>query len=115
MRIGNSRRHSRIRYTGSVRLSWDDHGEPCYVQGKCVDLSAGGLRVEAAVGIPLRSRISFRVDELKLSGSGLVKHVARRGAKCILGLELSQPLHEKVLAAIPPTKATADTKKQEAV
>ena len=100
MRIGNSRRHARVSYTGAVRLSWEEQGVPRYASGRCIDLSSNGLRVEATVGIPLRSRISLRIDELKLSAAALLKHVSRRGAKYVLGLELSQALHEKVLAAM---------------
>lgn len=105
MRTGNSRQHGRIRYAGPVRLAWDERGEPRYAQAKCIDLSPSGLRVEAPVGIPPRSRISLRIDELKLSASALLKHVARRGSKYILGLELSQALQEKALAAIAEASA----------
>jgi len=100
MRTGNSRRHGRMPYTGRVRLAWDESGAPRYAQGKCIDLSAGGLRVEAPVAIPVQSRISLRIEELNLSASALLKHVSRRGSKYMLGLELSQTLHERALAAI---------------
>jgi len=105
MRTGNSRQHGRIRYTGPVRLAWDERGEPRYAQAKCIDLSPNGLRVEAPVGMPPRSRISLRIEELKLSASALLKHVARRGSKYILGLELSHALQEKALAAINEASA----------
>lgn len=105
MRTGNSRQHGRIRYTGPVRLAWEERGEPRYAQATCIDLSANGLRVEAPVGMPPRSRVSLRIDELKLSASALLKHVARRGSKYILGLELSHALQEEALAAIGEASA----------
>jgi hypothetical protein len=108
MRIGNSRRHARVRYTGAVRLAWDEHGVPRYALGKCVDLSSNGLRVEAPVGIPVGSRISLRIDELKVSAAALLKNVSRRGSKSLMGLELGQALHEKVLAAITQAPAQAN-------
>ena len=100
MRIGNSRRHDRVPYTGPIRLAWDEGGEPRYVQAKCIDISAGGLRVEAPAAIPPQARISLSIQELKLSGSARLKNVTRRGAKYTLGLELSQTLQEKALLAI---------------
>jgi len=106
MRTGNSRRYPRLTYTGPVRLAWDEGGEPRYVRARCIDLSAGGLRVEAPVGIPAQSRILLKVEELKLSGSARLKNVTRRGSKYILGLELNQTLHEKVLAAISQSSAS---------
>jgi len=106
MRTGNSRRHARVSYAGPVRLAWDEGGEPRYAQARCLDLSAGGLRVEAPVAIPAQSRIFLKVDELKLSGSAQLKSVTRRGSKYILGLELNQTLHEKTLAAISQSPAS---------
>ncbi len=106
MPTGNSRRHARVPYKGPIQLAWDDHGATCYAQGRCIDLSAGGLRVEAPVGIPPQSWVSLSVVELKLSGSARLKNVTRRGSKYILGLELSQTLQEKALAAIAQSSAS---------
>lgn len=106
MRTGNSRRHARVTYTGPIRLAWDEGGEPRYAQARCIDLSAGGLRVEAPVGIPAQSRILLKVEELKLAGSARLKNMTRRGSKYILGLELNQTLHEKALAAISQSSAS---------
>ncbi len=100
MRTGNSRQHGRVLYTGGVRLAWEERGEARYARGKCIDLSASGLRVQAPVGIPPRSRVSLRIDELQLSAPAVLKHVMRQGSKYILGLELSQRLQEKALAAV---------------
>ena len=105
MRAGNTRRFGRTAYAGGIRLGWDERGELRYLQAKCLDISTGGLRVEASAGIPLQSRVSLRVDELNLSGSAILKHVERRGSKYVLGLQLSQTLHAKTMAAI--AKATA--------
>jgi hypothetical protein len=96
----DSRRHRRVPYIGPIRLVWEDNGQSRFVQGKCIDVSESGLRVESAVPIPLRSRISLNAEKIKMSGSATVKHVERFGAKYILGLELSQALHDKALAAI---------------
>lgn len=75
---------------------------------KCVDVSEGGMRVEGPVPVPLRANILLRAERIHLSGSAVVKHVARYGAKYILGLEMSHALQEKTLAAIqqaPPSSA----------
>lgn len=95
----NIRRHRRIPYTGPVRISWQDgNGHPCYIQGKCLDVSEGGLRVESPQPIPARMLVTFNAERLKLSGSATVKHVQRRGPQYILGLELNATLLERTLA-----------------
>ncbi len=95
------RRHGRIPFIGIVRLSWEDaQGQPKYAQGQCMDVSESGLRVEVNTAIAPRTRISLNADRIKLSGSATVKHVVRYGSKYILGLELSEALREKTLAAL---------------
>lgn len=95
----NIRRHRRIPYSGPVRISWQDgNGQPAYIQGKCLDVSEGGLRVESPQPVPARTLIAFNAERLKLSGSATVKHVQRRGPKYILGLELNAALLERTLA-----------------
>jgi hypothetical protein len=84
-----------------VRISWEDaRGLRNYGIGKCVDVSEDGLRIEVAEAIPLHSHVSLRAEGINFSGSATVKHVARRGSKFILGLELSHGLRDQVLALL---------------
>jgi hypothetical protein len=65
-----------------------------------VEVSEGGLLVNVPDPIPVRSTVSLRAEAINLSGSATVKHVARRGAKCVLGLELSHALREQAIDLI---------------
>ncbi len=95
----NIRRHRRILYPGPVRLSWQDaRGVACYALGKSLDVSEGGLRIECTEPIPSAAVVSLRAERLQISGSATVKHIVRRGAKYILGLELNQALLQRTLA-----------------
>lgn len=95
------RRHQRIPYLGRVRISWEDaHGLSKYAVARCLDVSEDGMRIEVSEPIPVRCRISLHADQINLAGSATVKHVARHGSKCILGLELSQALREQTLSGI---------------
>jgi hypothetical protein len=95
------RRHDRLPYAGQVRISWEDVGGlPKYAFAKCLDVSSTGMRIEVPESIPTRSRISMRVDPIDFHGSAIVKHVARRGTKYIVGLELSQTVRDQLLSAI---------------
>jgi PilZ domain len=95
------RRHHRVPYIGPVQISWESaDGNTRYAQGKCVDLSEGGLRVEVSHPVPVRTNVSLRADRIKLAGSAWVKHSTRHGARYILGLELSQVLTDKALTAV---------------
>jgi hypothetical protein len=86
----NIRRHRRIPYVGPVRISWDDHGQPRFALTKCVDISESGLCIESPEGIRIGATIQMGAERIKLAGSGIVKHVDRKGRKYFLGVELTQ-------------------------
>ena len=90
------RRHQRLSYVGAVRISWEDErGLPKYAKAKCLDVSAEGMRIELTEPIAVRSRLSLRADQINFGGSASVRHVASRGCKYVLGLNLSQALEQK--------------------
>ena len=94
----DNRRHQRIRYLGAARISWDDErGLASYADAKCMDVSQEGLCIVVADTVPVRSLLSLRVERIKVGGSATVKYVARRGRKCVLGLNLSQPVPKNSL------------------
>lgn len=98
--LKEGRRHSRIPYVGPIRISWDEPSGPRFAMGKCVELSESGIRVEVPVNISVRTSLTLNAERIKLAGSASVRHVARHGAKYILGLELSQSMTEKVVVAL---------------
>ncbi|SRR5579883_67869 len=84
------RRHRRVSYLGPVQIAWQDRGETRYVRGRCLDASDSGLRVELPVSIPVTTEIQLNSERIRISGSARVRHIARHGAKYILGIELAQ-------------------------
>jgi hypothetical protein len=97
------RRHQRVEYLGPARISWEDaKGIVKYAQARCLEVSKSGLRIAVEVFEPVavHSRVSLRVDGINFHGSGTTKHVLRRGARFILGLELGHPLDGQVMATI---------------
>jgi hypothetical protein len=85
------RRDPRLASGDPVRLGWEDASTgPRFVTGKCVDVSAAGLKIEMLAPIPVRTYVMIRAEALGLSGSGVVKHSLRRGAKYIVGVQLSE-------------------------
>jgi hypothetical protein len=85
------RRDPRIATGDMVRLAWEDSSTGMkFVAGRCVDVSAAGLKVEVLVPIPVRTNLMVRADALGLSGSGVVKHSLRRGTKYVIGVQLSE-------------------------
>lgn len=90
------RRHRRIPFSGSVRISWEERGAPRFASGKCIDLSETGLRIELPASIPPRTRVQLTTDRVGIAGSASVKNVDRFGAKYIIGLELTTTLPEKI-------------------
>jgi hypothetical protein len=79
---------------------WEASGQTRFAQGKCIDISETGMRMEVPVPVPLRTTVAVRAEKIRLNGSATVRHVARYGSKYILGIEMSQILQEQTLAAI---------------
>ena len=99
--MSTKRRHERILYNGPVRISWEDErGEIMYAAGKCVDISEAGLRIEVSEPVPMRTYVTLRADRINISGTAVVKHIARRSTRYILGLELSQQMRDQAFAKL---------------
>jgi PilZ domain len=99
----DGRRHRRVAYMGPVRLAWESSGETKYTQGKCVNLSETGLRIEVLTQIPLNTHVMISADRITFAGAATVKHLESRRGKYIVGLELCNALHGKALAALRET------------
>lgn len=103
MSTKEARRHPRIPFSGPVRLSWEDRGTR-FAQGRCVNLSETGTRIELPIPIPLHASVSLSTNQAGVSGSASVKNVARFGAKYVIGLQFNQPLPPKVQQALRETQ-----------
>jgi hypothetical protein len=96
------RRDARLASGDPVRLAWEDATTgPRFVSGKCVDVSAAGLKIEVQVPIPVRTTIMVRAESLGLSGSAVVKHSLRRGTKYVIGVQLSTGRLTKICSHAP--------------
>ena len=58
------------------------------------------MRLEVPVQIPTRTAILLNAESIKLSGPATVRHCVRTGTKFVLGLELSQAMTSKAMAAL---------------
>jgi hypothetical protein len=96
----DSRRHRRIPFIGSIQIGWEASGQARFARGKCIDISESGVRMEVPVPVPMRANVSIHAEKIRLNGSATVRHVERYGSKYILGIEMSQVLQGKTLAAI---------------
>jgi hypothetical protein len=57
------------------------------LQGKCLDSSESGLRVQVADEIPVGSTVFVRGESLGVSESARVRFCRRKGVNFVLGLE----------------------------
>ena len=96
----NSRRHRRIPYSGPIRVSWEDQGQPRFAIGRCVDISEDGLRIEVHQPLKRGASIQLAAERIKLAGAATVKHSVQRGSRHLLGLELSHAVLCKTIAEI---------------
>lgn len=60
---------------------------PIAVHGQCLSICEGGLMLQLAEPIPLRSEVAFRVKELSLEGTGTVCQCGNIGNYSMVGLE----------------------------
>jgi|SRR6476620_7596369 len=105
-----NRRHPRINYSGLVFICWQTfNGESNHVLGRCVDVSEHGLGLALHKRIPVGSFVKVRAYALNLDCSAIVRRASFSAGRYVLGLELSKPLDEDVLASLsaPPILATA--------
>lgn len=72
-----------------IVLSWQDGQGAQFVRARGVDLSELGVRVEAEQPLAAGARVFIRAPDYGLGGTACVRHCAKRGAKYIIGLELS--------------------------
>jgi hypothetical protein len=95
----NARRHARLRHRTPFRLLWDEHScQPQYTKAFCNEISEHGLSLETAHPIPVGTRLSLRAERGTLFGGARVKHIAKRGGKYVLGVQLSYHLLDEALA-----------------
>ena len=106
------RRGLRLRFQTAFSVLWNEPAsQPRYAKAFCSDVSEHGLSLETSDPIPMGTRISLRADSGALFGDARVKHVAQRGAKYIVGVELSSLLLDEAFAlirdaySVPPPKS----------
>jgi hypothetical protein len=94
------RRHPRVPCLHPVRISWEEQGQPRFAITKLTDVSESGLRIESSQPIPRGAIVMLESPRMNLRGAATVKHSIRRGAKFLLGLQLTQPLPGETVALI---------------
>ncbi len=66
-------------------------------------MSPDGLRIETAETIPAQSHVSLRVEKMDVAGSARVRYFRRGPVQNVIGLELSQKVHQQLLDALRET------------
>ncbi len=88
--IAERRRESRDSVAIPIVISWEDmDGLTQHSQGRCLDLSPGGLRVELKDPLHAPTRIKFRVLETGATGVAVVRHCQRRRSKYVVGAQFT--------------------------
>ena len=85
-----------------VTIGWteDEGNRDRYMIGACVEISVTGLRIELPQPIPYLTYVTLRVEGMGLAISARVRHSRNRGAKSVMGLELSEPIREQIVEAL---------------
>ena len=95
-RENDLRRHARAEKSSAIQISWPDRsGLDRVMNGKCLDVSESGMRVEVPESIDRQTYVTVQSTALALHGRASVRTCARKGMKYILGLEFSGGLHWK--------------------
>jgi hypothetical protein len=96
----DKRHNRRIHCVKPIRVSWEENGEPRFVYAKCIEISENGVRIELPYPVRTGSRILLREDSLGLATSATVKHLIRKGGKCMLGLHLREGIRARTIALL---------------
>jgi len=79
----------RLPHSSPIDISWAESSGLKSANATLEEISVGGMRIEVSEYIPVNTMLTFRVNAIDLSGSATVRHATQRGAKFILGLELT--------------------------
>jgi hypothetical protein len=92
-REGELRRHGRYAKSAPAHIGWSDRsGEDRFINGRTVDISESGIRIEVPEPIEKQTYITLQCSALGLHGRASVRSCIRKGAKYLLGLEFSAGL-----------------------
>jgi hypothetical protein len=92
-RDGELRRHARAEKSSPVQIVWQDRsGADVFVNGRSLDVSPSGIRVEVSAPIDKQTYVTIQCVALSLHGRASVRTCTRKGQKYILGLEFSAGL-----------------------
>jgi hypothetical protein len=95
-REGELRRQPRAEVSSPARIVWQDgNGRDCFMNGRAVNVSASGMRVEVAEPVDKQTYVTVQCPALNLHGRASVRSCTRKGLKYILGLEFSAGLEWK--------------------
>jgi PilZ domain len=95
-RDGELRRHERAEKSSPIQIVWQDRtGADKFVNGKSLDISPSGMRVEVSEQIEKRTYVTVQCAALGVHGTASVRTCTRKGMKYILGLEFSAGLKWK--------------------
>jgi hypothetical protein len=101
-REGELRRHARAEKSSPVQIVWKDRrGEDRYVNGRSLDISPSGMRVEISEPIDKQTYVTLQCMALGLHGTASVRTCVRKGMKYVVGLEFSGGLQWKPKDAKP--------------
>jgi hypothetical protein len=85
----NKRGDPRLPLSGPIQVSWtyDDPVLEWRSLGRCLDVSARGLKMELPDPIDISERIRFRVDHVHLAGTASVRYCNRVGRSYLIGVK----------------------------
>ena len=96
MNQGDLRRHQRNAKSAPVQIIWKDRqGQDRFVNGRILDVSESGIRVEVSDPIEKQTYVTLQSPGLGLHGTASVRTCARKGMKYLVGLEFSAGLKWK--------------------
>ena len=84
----NKRGDPRLPLSGPIQVSWKySRALEQHSQGRCLDVSEGGLKMELPDPIDISEGIRFRVDHVHLAGTASVRYCNRVGTSYVIGVE----------------------------
>jgi hypothetical protein len=87
-RSRRKRAHPRVPLSGPIQVSWKySRALEQHSQGRCLDVSEGGLMMKLPDPIDVSERIRFRVDHVRLAGTASVRYCNRVGTSYVIGVK----------------------------
>jgi hypothetical protein len=103
--LPESRKSTRVPHRALLHLTWSVEGSHNSGAAYCLDLSSGGLAIQANQPLPIGSYVTLHSAEAELTLAGWVRHCSPNGQQYFIGIEYTKSTRDELFGFFEDEKA----------